>query len=508
MVVLLFIFLSTVYFKDFFLSCINYLDLSFNSQIPLVWDFTSFNNFLPYKDIYFPYGILFYFKNNAFLGIVNFFLPTILFTSVYIIFRRIFKNKLFVLVSFISFYLFIYKYTGIGNFNRYGIILSLALLFSYIFYKFPIVSFKMSFLLGILIGGVFSLTNDQGIYAFLLFTFFLVITPFLTKVEKLNYFKFFFFRLIASALGIILGFLPFFMFLNSNKITNEFFLFVKHLPEFVLYAKTPFIPFSTTIDNLFTLASLFIAIIVLSYKIFFSKSKLSLISFLEMSLVFILILLEQKNIIRSIDKQITFMAFLLYIIMFYEFIRNKISNFSTVLFFVVISFVLLGFGLHRFVNYSLDFKKDLISSFLHENINDFLTNKNALCLDDNLKKLIIGKNTKFEKVKKIIDQDSKGYSKIFDYLRDPIFYVLFNQKPPYYFTIFEGTSLYAQESNIEYIKENRVQYIIYNTDALRIQDGVPDYARSKVLLKYVLNNFEVLNRVENFIIYKKIEEGN
>ena len=506
--VLLFIILSAVYFKDFFLSCVNYLNLSFDSQIPLTWDFTSLSNVLPYKDIYFPYGILFYFKNNSFLELIYFFLPTILFLSIYITFKRIFRSKLLALASLVSFYLFIYKYTGIENFSRYGIILSLALLLSYLFYKYSVISVKLSFFLGILIGGIFSLVNDQGTYALLLFIFLLAISPVLRK-EKLNHFSFLFSRITISGLGIVVGLFPFFVFLKSNKMFYEFFLYVRHLPDFVLYAKTPFIPFSTTTDNLFTFGSIFIAIVALSYKIFFSQKKLSLLSFLKISLVFILILLEQKNIIRSIDKQITFIAFFLYIITFYDLIRNKINNFVIIFCFIIISgVVLLGFGLHPFINYNLSFKESLINSFFRENISNFLPNKSRICLDDNLDKLLIGKNTKFEKIKKIIEKDSAGYTKIFDYLSDPVFYVLFNQKPPYYFTIFEGTPLYAQESNIKYIEENKVEYVIYNTDILKIQDNVPTQIRNKVLFKYVLDNFMVLDRIGNFIIYKKIERQN
>ncbi len=504
-IITLFVILSVVNFKDFFLSCTNYLNLSFGSQIPFAWDFTSLNKLLPYKDIYFPYGILFYFKNNnTFLGIIYFFLPTILFLNNYIILKIISRNKMLALVSFISFYLFIYKYAGIENFTRYGIILSIALLFSYFFYKLNVINVKLSFILGLLIGVVFSLVNDQGIYAFLLFFFFLVITPILKRRKNLNYFNYLFSRLTTNVLGFILGFLPFLIFLKSNNIANEFFLFMKHLSDFTLYAKTPFIPFSTTTDNLFTFGSIFIAIVILSYKKFFSQKKLSFIFFLEISLVFVLVLLEQKNIIRSIDRQITFISFFLYIVMFLELIRNKISNFFVALCFtIIVGFVVLGFGLHPFVNYNLDFKKDLTNAFFQKNISNFLIDKSTLCLNSNLNNLIINKNTKFERIKNIIEKDSKGYTKIFDYLSDPIFYVLFNQKPPYYFTVFEATPIYAQESNIRYIIENNVKYIIYNTDALIIQDGVPDYVRTKALFKYMISNFKVLDKVENYLIYKK-----
>lgn len=490
--ILAFIVFLALSFKDFFLSCVSYLSLSFNHQIPLTWDFTSLNNLLPYKDIYFPYGILFYLKNiNPIFSNIYLFLPPLLFVGIYAVLRSIFKNRIIFLLSFITFFLFINRFTGTENFARYGIILCFSLLTSYIFYK----NFgnKAFFLLGILIGAIFSLAQDQGIYSILIFIALLIFTH-----------RSIFFRLTITALGIVIGFFPFFIFLQLNGITYDFFLFLKHLPDFTLYAKTPFIPFAASTDNLFTFGSIFITTIVLSYKIFFLKKKLSFIYYLELSLLLILIFLEQKSIIRSIDKQITFVAFFLYIILIADLLKGKLGNLILALFFVFIStLILLGFGLNPFINYKLDYKQSLINSFIKNNINDFLFNKSKLCLDENLNKLITKKNTKFEKVKKIIDEDSIGETKIFNYLSDPIFYVLFNQKPPYYFTIFEATPLYAQKSNIKYIEDNKVVYIIYNTDALKIQDGVPDTVRTKVLYGYVLSNFQIMDRIDNFIIYKK-----
>lgn len=505
-VVVLFIILSIAHFKDFFLSCVSYLNLNFDSQIPLTWDFSALNNLFPYKDIYFPYGILLYFKNtNVLLSIIYFFLPIILFVSIYIALGKILKNKFLALVSLISFYLFIYKFTDTESFSRYGIILFIVLLLSYVFYKFDLISIKTAFLLGILIGAIFSIIPDQGIYAFLLFVFLLVLTPILKKLKQLSYFNFLFVRIIAGISGIAIGILPFILFLKANNVVNEFMLFIKHMSDFVLYAKTPFIPFSTSTDNLFTFGSIFIATVALSFKIFILKKRLSFTSFLELSLVFILIILEQKNIIRSIDKQITFISFFLFLILVCELIQNKVSKFFPFIVFVIISAIVLsGFVIHPFINYKLEFKKELANSFLNQNVNDFLYYKSSLCLKNNLDRLITNRYTKLEKVKKMIEEDSKDYIKIFNYLSDPVFYVLFNQKPPYYFTIFEATPLYAQKSNIKYIEENKVKYVIYNTDILRIQDGVPTYVRSKLLFRYVMDNFRVLGKVENFIIYKKI----
>jgi len=504
--ILAFVFLLIVNLKDCFFSCVNYLNLSFDSQIPLTWDFTVLNNMLPYKDIYFPYGLLFYFKNTSlYISLIYFFLPILLFFSVYIVFKTIFKSRIITFIAFVSFCLFIYKYTGIENFTRYGIILSFTLLISHFFYKLRIISFKSAFLFGILVGGIFSLVNDQGIYSLLLLIFLLITVPVLRGLKKMHYVKYLLSRLIACGLGLVLGLLPLFVFLNVNNMTNEFYLFIKHLSDFPLYAKTPFIPFSTTIDNLFAFASLFIAIVVLSYKIFFSRTKLSFISILEISLIFILVMLEQKSVIRSIDKQITFIAFILYVIMFSELIKNKVSNLIIYSYFAIIYvFILLGIGLHPFINYKLSFDGNLVRSFFSTNMENFLVKKSKLCLSNNLNRLTEEKNTKLEKVKNIIEEDSKKPTKIFDYLSDPAFYILFNQKPPYYFTIFEATPLYAQKSNVKYIEENKVKYVIYNEDIVRLQDGVPTQIRNKFLFSYVLKNFEILSKVDNFIIYKKI----
>jgi hypothetical protein len=39
----------------------------------------------------------------------------------------------------------------------------------------------------------------------------------------------------------------------------------------------------------------------------------------------------------------------------------------------------------------------------------------------------------------------------FSFPGDPIFYILFNQKPPYYPTIYEATPIYAQKKLIKFI---------------------------------------------------------
>lgn len=516
--IVLFIIFSIISFKDFLFSCINYPSLDFNSQIPLTWDFTSLNGLLPYRDVFHPYGILFYLKNqNAFFGFIYLFLPAILFTGFFITFRKIFENKLLAYISLILFYAFISKYLDVESFIRYGVISASAFLFSYIFYKSSFVSNKSSFFIGIFIGTVFSLINDQGIYTFLLFIFLIVISPILKfgikEIKRTEYYKFLLPRLLANIFGIFLGFLPFLFFLTLNGLNNDFFSYINQLSDFKIHLKTPFIPYSMTIDNLFTFGGLLIAIFSLSYKLFFNKRKVTFIFFIQLSLVFVLTLLEQKNIVRSIDRQITFVALLLYIILFcevwYILARNKINDLIIYSCYLIISILIIfNLGLNSFVNMPINFNSQLPKIFMSESIARFLVDKSTLCLNNNLENLLSKENQEYKRIKDVINKDSGGYTKIFDYLSDPVFYVLFNQKPPYYFTIFEASPFYAQESNIKYLEENEVKYVIYNTEILKIQDGVPDYLRGSVLFRYLISKFGILQKIDNFIIFEIAKNEN
>lgn len=470
------------------------------------------SNLLPYRDIYFPYGILFYLKNqNIFMHVIYLFVAPILFLIVFIFLKKIFKDLFFYLISFLTFFIFIHKFTGIENFNRYGIILAISLLISYIFYKKNYVPVKISFLLGIIIGVIFSLVNDQGIYSLITFKFFLFAAPIvgfgLKELKKLTYYRFIFSRLFTFYIGLFLGFIPFVSYLISKNIILDLISYLVKFSDFQIYAKTPFIPFSTTIDNLFTFTALFLAIVLSCYKLFYSSKKLSLSFFTTLGLIFIIVLLEQKSLIRSIDKQITFISFTLFLLIFYEFyilMKIKFERLAALFtYLLVLFFILYMIRLNPFINYKFEFKKEFVNKILSGNLDNLLLYKNKVCLKDNLNKLLTNKNKSFEKVIEYINNDSNEDKKIFAYLSDPIFYPLFNQAPPYYFTIFEASPLYAQKDNIKYIENNNIDYIIYNTNILGLQDNVPDYARQKILFKYIINNFTIVKDIDNFFVLKK-----
>lgn len=502
--ILVFVLTLAISIKDFVFSCVSFSKFGFDYQIPLTWYFTASKNLMPYRDLYYPYGIMFYFKDhNLILNLFYLLLMPVLFTGVFILFMKLWKNRTFAYISFASFFIFIAKFSGWENFNRYGIILILTLIFSFIFSKKDYMEKKMIFIMGFIMGVIFSLVNDQGIYALAVFILFLITDQLVKRgIKKLLNLDYYFLlgrQIIILFFGLSLGVGPYIYFLIANNALLGFIDYVKSLLDFSIYAKTPFIPFSMTSDNIFTFLILSLAILLLAVKLsLFRKFSLKVL-YIEIGIIFLILLLEQKSFIRSISTQITFISFLLFIILFYEIylvlLKHKIKYYKIVIYYILLLLIIL-FALNlRPMNFYTEV------NYVYQGISI-----NKKCLKANLSSLS-SIDRKYILVKETIGKDAHSSVKIFDYLSDPIFYALFDQKPPFYFTIFEATPEYAQNNNIEYIKNNNVDYVIYNRDVVRLQDGVPDYARQSELFKFILDNFSIYERVNNFIILKKTKNG-
>lgn len=497
-IILTFIFFAFINIIIFFFFCTVFPKFNFDSQIPLTQAFASSSSFLPYKDIYFPYGILFYLKyDNLFFSTIYIFLLPLLLASFLLFFKKLWGKTIYAYISFLAFVYFVIKFSGIDTFVRYGVIAALGLLFSYFFSKKTYIGSVVSLLSGLLIGIIFSLIHDQGIYGIFLYLFFLLINPLIkmgiNEVKSRKYYFYLLSGIVFFSGGFFLGFFPFFIYLVYNKILINFFQFLWNLRDFSAYAKTSFIPYSSTSDNLFAFSMLFLSIFFIIYNVFYRK-KFSLSFYLILNYVIIIILLEQKSLIRSLDVVITFLAFVLFVGLVYECVMflksNRLSDKKTLFCYVIlITIILFKLNLHSFA----------FSAYIPHHVKN---GRNNACFSINLDKFLT-EEEKYKKVEMSIKKDPRFSGKVFSYLSDPIFYNLFSQKPPYYFTIFEATPYYAQKENIRYIEENNVSHIIYNMDIVALQDGVPDYARGNLLFKYIINNFTIGENIENLLIFEK-----
>ena len=465
--------------------CKIYKSSNFDAQALLTWDYTSYLKLFPYKQVFYPYGLLAYYQSqNIFFQAVNFLLTPLLYTIFFIIFQKIFKNNFFSILTIILFYSFIEKFIGHEIFNRYGVIAALSCISAFLFHRKTYLSEKMIFILGLTTGIIFSLLIDQGIYVFLIIILFIFVNPVLKQgiknISSLNYYKHVGKSAIFFIMSILVGLFPFLVYLTYNGSLHNFYLFLLRLSDMSLYAKAAFFPYSRSPENLFTFTSIFLTISSITYNVFFKKTNLNFIFYLQLSLIGVLIFLEQKSFIRSIAEQITFISLLLFILLF---LRSRIRYLLPYICIIGIVFI-------------YKWPSDPASgTFAKENLSP------KACLNKNINNFLTGRK-EYRLVKQKIEKDFGYKGKIFSFPGDPIFYLMFNQIPPFYSNNYDSSSINAQKKQIAYM-ENGAEYVIYNLNIPAIQDGVPNYIRTPEEMKYILNNFSPIEKINNFLILRK-----
>lgn len=492
---LIFLFFCILSIFSFIGYCKIYTNYGFDSQALLAWNYSSYKGFLPYKDTFYPYGLLSYYENNIlFFQLTSFFIGPILYTLFFMVIKKVWQDKLYTLLIFILFYFFIEKFIGHDVFNRYGIITILACIAAYLFFRFDYLPSKITLVLGITIGLIFSLVNDQGAYGVLIVSLFILFNPIIKygfrSILSRNYFKFTGKSIILFSLGIIIGVIPFAVYLTYYDILYDFYVSFIRLSDSALYAKTAFIPYSRSPENLFTFVSIFLTIFYIIYNKFFRKIDFNFILYLQLSLISVLILLEQKSLIRSISEQITFISFLLFMLLFYDlrkFLEKlKISSLSILICSSILGIFILYRMPFKYFNAEYNLANLDPKACLNKNINNFLTNHKEYAL-----------------IKQRLEKDFGYKGKIFSFPGDPIFYLIFNQVPPYYSNNYDSSSINAQKKQIAYLKKNSVDYVIYNLNVPAIQDSVPNYIRTPEEMKYILNNFHIVDYDYSFLVLKR-----
>jgi len=484
----LFILFSLLSLPNLINLCRAYTTLSYDYQIILTWNYAASIGLQPTRDIFFPYyGLVNYLRGeNIFFGIIYFLVTPFLFTFLFFIFQKIFNNKIFSYTSIFVLFIFVYKITGFEMFSRYGVLLFFSCVSAYLFsiYKSDIPK-KNVFFLGILNGLILLFFNDQSIYAAVVFIV-LVLTDTLIKygfARKLLPYKKLFFTILLFLSGFFIGLIPCLVYLSITQSIHPFFASLLELSDITYFAKIPFFHGAATANNLFTFAFLFSTIYLLSYKLIYRRSKQTLTTYLLLGVGVALLIVEQKNLVRSVDVGISFFGLLLFIFLFSELLpflyRNKYSTPKIFIYYLNLSFIIL---------FVLNLTPiDLLKSA-------------KLCPANRFEIA----NKEYQQVKQEVTK-MKGYNgTIFSFPGDTIFYVIFNQKTlPYYPTIFEAASTNAQQKMIDYIIEHKIPYIIFNSKDDAIQDTVPNYIRTPLLYRYIFNNYHIAKKINSFLILQK-----
>ena len=87
---------------------------------------------------------------------------------------------------------------------------------------------KITLVLGVATGLIFSLVNDQGTYGVLIVTLFILFNPIIKygfrNIFSRNYYKNTGKSIIVFSLGIIIGLIPFAVYLTYNNILYDFYV--------------------------------------------------------------------------------------------------------------------------------------------------------------------------------------------------------------------------------------------------------------------------------------------
>jgi len=376
------------------------------------------------------------------------------------------------------------------------------MLFAYLLYSRKLLSKRILFGIGLVLGLIFFLINDQGTYLILSF----IPLYFLNDVIKykknifasIEYYKITFNNFLFIFLGFLIGSLPLIIYLIQNKAVGAYLHYFSDLNNLIVVLKTPFFGFITSRDNLFTIIILGVTLFYLSIKYIYFRNKLNLISYYELSLSLSILCLEQKSIVRSISSQITFVSFILLILLLYELLAKtkyfhayrKLLVFSAVLFFVVF---LLGLK-----------ENNLVITNIFEIASNIKMSISGNCYKNNLNNFLL-KNPDYVSIVNRIKKQPDFNGKIFSFPSgDLVIYILFNQIPPFYNSLASDSSLSAQNNTVQYIKDNHIKYAtLYYANPDSILDGVPSYIRQATELKYLLTNFYPLDVVTDHLILVK-----
>ncbi len=476
--------------------CSIFFDLGFDGQHGVLWNYTLASGLLPYRDIFYPYGILSYYSQYNFItNLIPYFLYLAVIHFFFYFIKKIFLNKIIAIFLGWAFVLFLEVYTGAYLVNRYGVVLLFGLFcIDFVLQKKP--SLKVFVLFGFINGLMYGLLGDPGIYSGILFT---AITIFSSAVllrknsikqVSINCMK----NIIAYSLGFLIGVLPFILYLIFTDSVSAYITFLRDISYLLPAWKTPLTPFLNSPDNIFTFFIFYISSLYISIKLVTKKKLTATDSYQIVLLVFIL-LLEQKSLIKSIDRQITFVSFFLSLILVSELLTELKKNAILWYYRYVYLFLFLFFILVIYPFAKRPFLQKQEFNFFNENLN-----KVSECIEAN--KESITKSTgaySNERLLSFISSQKSFYS----FPGEPVWYVLGGVMPPKYVDTYVSSYKDIEEYRLEYLKNQKPEYLLYNFARFAFIDGVPDYMRVPNELKFLLTHYIPLHKEEETLVMRR-----
>lgn len=511
----IFLLFTSIFFSGYSLLCKQYSANDFDAQNFISWDYSAYKGAVLYKDLLYYYGPLFFYKSSVPWAAMPYGLLTpLILTGFYVVFKKIFNNRFFALLSVIALSIYIPLFIGEGAWNRYGIGAFAAIIAAYIFSLKVVGKNITHVLLGILTGIVFSIIHDQGIYMSFVYFFLLCTTlPIhegLPTVLTAKYYRFLLVHVFHYMVGFTVGFLPFALYLIQHNALADFFHALTEVSYAGLFAKTPFLPYAASKDNLLIFATISLSVLVGMVVFLFGKAKkYALIFSVHLALTTYILILQQKNILRSMSQSLAIFCLILLMVLFAYvkviFERRHYRKTHILYFYLLL---LMSF----FIFIQPFSPKDLISQVRDRFRSGFIDElkiftqleKAQQCQQSSFEIEQLPITQDYKTVYNFLQQESEFNGRVFTFPVDPIFYVIFHQIVTPYTTAYEASRLSAQRKNVEYIEKNNIQYVIYNPIGTDV-DGVPVVLRANATFRYLFNSFDFYKQIGPFIILKRAE---
>lgn len=447
-----------------------------------VWSFLRDKGYIPFKDIWYPYGLQYYVNTDYPFGLLLAFLSNalVLYTFYYFatFYARQNLTKLALIITFSSVLLFTFD---VGINFRYG--MSVAILLWHIICSHRN-SFAHQFLL--LLVNIYSIFFEANQFLYGVLSFYIV--HFVTHFRgggsipaSLRIFSVDLFSIVISIFILI-------SLLGEHIVhVYEFYL---DLPRLAIYATIPitfkWLLYSVGSNFLVTFLILGASLAAI-YAVFFRKDNAILYeSYIGMWLL--LLIIFPKELVRpDLSYQLNFIFVFAIALSISNIIQTKITA-KVIVLLVVLSIFLCSTSIYR--------------SYMNATQN-FLTLVNY----DKLVTEYQNSIDRFYDVKKFDERfnyalfEEKFNSNSIYVLGDNAhIYIGLKAKIPPYMSIYNTSTRFAQRQIIEWLKSNNIQYILVEK---RLDfDYVPDVIRIPELYAYLVNNYRYDSDNKKYYIFK------
>lgn len=501
-------------FPSLLQTCDLLIRYDFDPQNFSTWVYTAMKGYMPYRDVFYWYGLLlYYYPAILWVRVVYVIWICGLFTGMYWLLRQIISHTLLRLWAFGLAVIMIDQLVGLNAFARYGSGMVVAVIGAWGWMSLS-GQYRRWWLagLGLVAGSLFFLIQDQGLYITLTILG-MGVAVILIRLEEWRQSDFWIDILkqtVSFIGGWLIAALPFGFWLLINDSWNGYLTNLALIGQMSSFAKKPFFGSYNDLSNLFVTVSIGILGIDLAYRYLFERKSLRQPQqFIKIAFLGIITFFQYKNSVRPLiaDQFIvtSWIVFWLYLSELYLALKQSVKPkvllvgalmmISLVALFLIMTPQQLRVSSQAFpLRLTRDWSRAASLSSLQ---------KNHVCQNYNFGNLIDQAPPSYQQVVSWLRVQPDFTGRIFSYPADPVFYMLLEQLPAPYFNAYDATSELAQELNLKYLQQPDLQYVVLNTHDPAIQDGVPNVLRNQLLNKYLYTNFQPVAQFGKFLILRK-----